>query len=413
MRGLIAAALTLGLLTTGCLASIREEEHSAVTESTENGPLVVALLDTGANPYLPIFAVPDDSFVKSAAPENASKIVLSTQGELLERAEADEAIWESFEPHVLYHYAGTRLLGISFDHDRVTHYNRDSQAHGTATSYLAAREAPDAIIVMIQVGARYCEDPTKCLIDPSVAEAMEWAAAQEWIDVISVSIAIPGNLPNHPAAQPEMMRYLRATEAAARNGKLIVNGAGNEPTPSIADYFNGPPWIIVVGGVESEARGEHVVTSRLVDVVANFSDYAPMFLQGEMGWRQGTSYATPIVAGTLANAWGRIRAAEPTRDVTTQELRDALNASAIHFNTTEWDPTPPGRDPLPWDLTYASLPILVQPQMGWGYVDASFAPEIARRVLEADLKPPAHKQQAIAFQAQWQNAREEYWATQP
>jgi len=57
--------------------------------------------------------------------------------------------------------------------------------------------------------------------------------------------------------------------------------------------------------------------------------------------------------------------------------------------------------------------VLAQPQMGWGYVDGGLAPEVARRVLENDLAPPAEKAQAMLFQAQWQKAREEYWATWP
>jgi hypothetical protein len=48
--------------------------------------------------------------------------------------------------------------------------------------------------------------------------------------------------------------------------------------------------------------------------------------------------------------------------------------------------------------------------MGWGYVEAALADEIARRVLEDDHSIPPEKSQASLFQPRWQEARESFWA---
>ena len=364
----------------------------------------MAVLDSGGNPYLDIWLSEGVEL-----PAAAHEVVLSSEGSVRQRFDADRPIWDAMEFHKLYHFSGTRLLAISFAQlDAPINY--DGARHGAATTYLAAREAPSAIIVSVQVDPAYCIRERGCLINASAAEGMEWIADQPWIDIVSVSMGFP--VPNHPDLHPEYVRYLAASERAARDGKLIVNSAGNSVVSEMAGYFSGPPWVVAVGGAESRASGESLLAAKGVDVVANFTDLAPKVLSEDLEYRSGTSFATPIVAGTLAHALHLVREADPQRVVTPQELRDALNASATYFDTTSWRPTWSDQDPLA-PLFEASLPVLVQPQMGWGYVDGGLAPEIARRVLENDLAPPPEKAQAMLFQAQWQKAREEYWKSWP
>ena len=371
-------------------------------------PLVIAVLDSGTNPYLSVF----ESVFPVGPAVNAPyrELNISQTGTISEREDLDASMWEQLEFATLYHFEDTRLLAISFAQGDAP-INQDGSNHGAATSYLLAREAPLAIIVSVQISLGICRAEPNCIVDPSVAEGMEWIAEQSWIDVVSVSLGLPGNPPDDSALHPEYARFLAASEKAARDGKLLVTSAGNEIASPTTGYFAGPPWVIAVGGAESQSTGESLLAGKGVDIVANFTDRTPKVLSEELEWSSGTSLATPIVAGTLANALHMIRQSQPDANVSAQQLRDALNATGVYFSPTDWDPTPSDRGPFGFAPIYgASLPVLVQPQMGWGYVDGSFAGEIARRVLENDLAPPPEKQQAILFQAEWQKAREEYWA---
>jgi len=373
-------------------------------------PVVIAILDTGTNPYLATFQSDED--VSAFVPAQFEIFPLSRHGTPRERAEADDAQWQAAQLRTLYYFEGTRIFSISFAQDGPP-VGRDGSRHGAVTTYLAAREAPGAVIVSVQAVPAAClPRDLSCFVNTSVAEGMEWIADQPWIDIVSISFNVPANPPVVPAAHAELARFIAASERAAASGKTILNSAGNYVMTPATDVFAGAPWIVTVGGAESRSQGEALVAAKGVDVVANFTDLAPAPLSEDLEYRSGTSFATPIVAGTLAHALHLVREAEPERVVTPQELRDALNASATYFDAASWRPTWSDQDPLA-PLFEASLPVLAQPQMGWGYVDGGLAPEVARRVLENDLAPPPEKAQAMLFQAQWQKAREEYWKSWP
>lgn len=412
MRGLMVAGLAMMLLG-GCVGA-PVISPASTGEGPAHRPVVIALIDSGTSPYLPSFQASDASRFRAAVPVPFEEIPLSGHARVREELYEADPAWSTLEEGRLYHFGGTRVFAISFHRSNTAPYNWDANGHGTATSYLAAREAPEAVVVMVQASLSLCktEEGEECLMPPSVMDAMEWVADQEWIDVVSVSLGIPGNPPDPEQVHPESRRWLAATKRAADSGKLIVMASGNTVTPTLPSYFSGPPWVIAVGGIEEPARGEAVLASKGVDVVANFTESTPRgYVDGGMTYRSGTSFAAPVVAGTLANALEAIRAQDPSRVTSTKELRDGLNASATVFSPTEWDPLPPGREELPWDvITYETAPILVQPQMGWGYVNASLAPEIARRVLEQDFSIPPGKEQAQVFQPAWQRARGEFWA---
>lgn len=407
MRLHVLAASLLALLLSGCTAPLGAQYRLNEFEGDATPRrVVIAVLDTGTVPHLPIFEDSDPSLPRMPTVPFET-IPISRTGSVRERSHADSPLFENLTTHTLYHFGGTRLFAISFGRDGPPP-TQDATHHGTATTYLAARESRDAVIVLIEVMPDICLDG-QCVVHPSTADAMEWVAAQPWIDIASLSLTIPAATPNpHPSDQ----RLLAATERAAASGKLVVNAAGNYIMPPITDLFAGPPWVIAVGGVESRANGTSVLSSKAADVVGNFTDLVPRGLTTAMKWASGTSYATPIVAGTLANAMHILRANGV--DPTPQQLRDALNATGTYFAPTDWDPTPHERGPFVFGyVNSASLPVATQAQMGWGYIDGSMAPEIARRVMEQDLAPPAEKAQAALVQGEWQRARELYWANWP
>lgn len=396
------------MVATGCVGRGDPELAPSRIEDTASDPIVVAVIDSGTNPYLPVFEAGILPVRASVPP--FEEISLSSEGSIRTRMLRDSSLLSSMDPQVLYHFNGTRLFAISF-RDDLQHQpqNLDTNQHGIGTTYLAAREAPNAVIVSIQVSLQFCMTDVSCNLDPSVATAMEWAASQEWIDVVSVSIGLTGNLPDPSEFHPEVSRYLAASRAAVASGKVLVTGAGNHVAPTLSSYLVGPPWIIAVGGLERNASGESPFSGKLVDVTANMSDIVPLDHSGEYGWRTGTSVATPIVAGTLAKALHEVRRERPDYSPLDGRLRAALNASAAVVSATDWDPTLPGRAPLPEDLVFASLPVIAPAQIGWGYVDSGLASEIARRVLDDDLMAPSEKSAHGAFQERWQVGREAYW----
>lgn len=402
---------------TGCLGQQDSVEPAVSGDWTSAAP-VVAIIDSGVNPYHAAFAVGSPSAMAWIGNLGIPSVPvrLAQEGSYDNRVQQDESFWETTERGQVYAFEGTRLAAVSFS-QRTEPFVLDTNGHGTAVASLVAREASDAAIVMIQVDGAFCatRGDTECLLDPTIAEAMQWAAEQDWIDVVSVSIAIPANAPDDPRIHPEMKAYLDATRQAHDRGKVIVNGAGNQPVPPLTDYINGPPWIVAVGGFEGEARGEATLASKGVDVVANFSEQVAL-KDSVDGYEQneGTSLATPIVAGTLAQAlalnWrnGDVALAAEPSTVVRQRLRDALNVSAESVSATEWrpaDPTNTSRPPL------RSLPVLLPVgQIGWGYVHGGLAGKIAE-TLAGSAEVPAEKQQVKAYQEAWQDIRESYWGT--
>jgi hypothetical protein len=285
-----------------------------------------------------------------------------------------------------------------------------------------ARDAPDAYIVLVQVDGTACDATRlseKCPVYPVASQGMRWAADQPWIDVISVSLGSVGNAPSLATASPEPAAYVEASRLAHDRGKTIVAGTGNSVLPPAASHYAGVPWVIAAGGAEPAQRGEAGLASRGADVAANNTEWVATFdsVDGYSA-RSGTSYASPIVAATLAEALHGIRAArafpgatESADPVATAaQVRSAMNASARIFDAAAWDPTQPTSNDTLTALFTPSIPVTAAgPQMGWGYVHAGLAGEIAGRVLADDLAVPSAKGAVAPYMERWQSLREAAW----
>lgn len=389
---------------------------------------MVALIDSGINPYHDAFqaqpgGVRVDDWLHLAP--DAEPVTLSRRTTYDRSVEADSAFWSQAEEGKLYAFSGTRVFAVSTGRDSGDYPILDDIGHGAGTASMVALEDPNAIIVMVQASALLCnfEDPVEeCpLYEDKFTPSLAWIASQPWIDLVSLSIGYLLNPPTHPAYAEGVEAWVETSRQMADGGRLILNGAGNDPTIPFASQYGGLPWVIAVGGAEGAQGGEQASSSRGGDVIANFSVLAASEDHlSEWDWWAGTSYSTPITAGVLSRALYKIRDALGHRDGVTPagelapgvragDLRQALNASAILLSPTDWDPTtPPTNDTLTNLFTY-SLPAATPLQQGWGYVDGRIVPEIVRRVLEADLAPPPEKALTASWMAQWQSAREAYW----
>ena len=399
----------------GCLqGEIPQTEMAQDLPDPAQRPTVIALIDSGIDPYHRGFQSPIGAGAEQfAAALGATVAELAQEGDYDARMAADKAFWQSIEPGRLYAFAGTRVLAVSFSTMRGFPSILDPVGHGTATASLAAREAPDALIVMLQIDGTLCDltppEPYCPLAIPEAA-AMAWAADQPWIDIISVSAGFPGSPPESSTLNPALKASLSASRLAHERGKIIVNGAGNTVTPPLPNHFAGPPWIIAAGGAHPGPRGDAVEASKGADALANYTEWTAVrgTLDG-MDANSGTSLATPILAGTLGRALTAIRAQGGPWSVSPSDMRAALNASARLWSPADWDPTAATSNDTLTRLLSHSVPILTPTQAGWGYVDGSLAGEIARRVLEQDFSIPPEKAQTAAYMAQWQALREEYW----
>ena len=251
------------LITAGCkLVDAEGVGAPPATDCPRRSSLaVVALIDTGINPYSPAFkdtsklAYKHPSKYIPGYPKDAEALRLSLDLPYEEALEADADIWKGVKRGKLYWIPGTRISGaISFGGGGANcpvvpvppanavqqgcddHVILDDHGHGTMTASRAAGSpnslAPTARIVEIEgLGAR----------------SVEWAAQQGWIDVQSNSWVnlVPPPLPSgttdaFAAASKSMM-----TMAATGNGTAFL--AGFAPTPTYA-LSTAPPGVVLVGG---------------------------------------------------------------------------------------------------------------------------------------------------------------------
>lgn len=376
--------------------------------------VVIALVDTGINPYHEVFrlaqALPPPASFLEGFPADAIPLPITRASTYKAARAADEGLWASVEVGKLYTIPDTRIVGAisfglgSFGNAAVNSVPiLDDDGHGTATASRAAAAGPDVLIVMVESGAQELD------------EAIAWASNQPWIDVVSVSIGPIANVPAEwPAYKLDALRL--ATFDAWSQGKLVFAAAGNEPSASVTGHIAGPRWVISVGGALASGRGDPGTSSKAMDIV---SDYEPSVAMHDsldgMEPRPGTSFSAPNAAGAVAQAvhdlrartgWTRgieggklIPAAGPgllADGLTNEELRTAMEGVARYWALAEWGPL-------------AGLPIGPAPwvQMGWGYLDGADALPLAEAAWSGTI--PAKPDEAHAYMAGVEATRMAMW----
>lgn len=396
-------------------------------------PTVIAVPDTGVNPYHEAFrAGPGDPTFADVPglPAEAETISLSLDRPTYDGAvQKDAPAWSGVDVGDLVRFRGTRLAGISFgartegplpqilepavedDHDDIRYPILDEDGHGTYTSHAALSAAPHAVVVAIQTPD-----------DENLTEVMHWIADQDWIDLVSVSWGTW--VYEHPDGETRM-GLPQAYRAAYESGKLIFNGAGNLPFPHVDGEHSGPPFVVAVGGSENDTRGETEIAAKFPDVVAPFTQRVaqPGTIDG-YNTLSGTSLGTPYAVGSVAESLWQVRAGANASRVgadphlversgpgalqdcrlTKTELRSAVNRSAVQWTATDWQ-LRAGVSGLGYGLP------VVHPaaQMGWGQITPAVSDTIADLLLgRAD---PAEKVPGTtAFMETRQRIRRTYWS---
>lgn len=299
-----------------------------VTAATQAGEhTVVAVIDTGVNPYHEFLRAPNltdhpsrwlDGFPRHAesvdltlGASNYSSALQADAGTWADLSYSGHADAEGIEGEHLYTFPGTRVVaGISFgEYDSPFRGGGgarpvlDEHGHGTGSAGLAAgaglAEADgDVLVVAVEVGQGTFES------------GYWWAARQPWIDVISASLGSLANAPSPPIAFGQEDAVPWATREATANGipVLVASGNGFTQTGVGPDHCSthtsehtGPRWVTPIGA--AEPRTGNPSSWHWVPVEAIARAPAPSLAATSVNATDphtGTSASTPNVAGHLA-----------------------------------------------------------------------------------------------------------------
>ncbi len=290
--------------------------------------VVVAMVDTGVNPYHTFFRAPGLAAHPATwlpgFPSDARTLDLTLDAESWGEAyEADGDTWSdirqsAYDPATgvvdasVYTFPGTRIVaGVTFGKTLGVHGLLDPPSpgildvngHGTASAALALGATlgvPDGnvLLVAVQVG--------------NVEAGVRWAARQPWIDALSISIGTPANAPQSggPAGNAKL-GIEAATREAARAGKpvFIASGNGVSGSTALPDHcatytsaYVGPEWVTRIGAAGPRSGNPTMWHCIPVDAVAktDVPSAGPDSFNG-VAIATGTSAATPNAVGHFAH----------------------------------------------------------------------------------------------------------------
>lgn len=351
MRHLLATAAAVLLLATFFVTP------GGAVEPVPTGQAVVAVIDTGINPYHLEFR--DDSPLALQHPSTyidgyptdipALELTLDA-GSYEEALEADCALWASVERGKLYWVPGTKIVGAasfqnasaSCDSGTLTGevHILDNGGHGTMTASRATAESygacPECRVVAIEyTGSVNLINPAGSEDGPMDAIALA-AEHRDWIDLQSNSwgpiapVYDPTGLGGLLAANPEFVAEVERVSAlqpafwASGNGAAFRGGALGHPT------FLTPhatPSAIMVGGHDSgyvqtwPGFPPHLVS----DSCDSWAAHEDSIHESGDSVGGGTSGATPYAAGQAARILSDARAL--LGDTSTGQSADGVMAS--------------------------------------------------------------------------------------
>lgn len=295
----LALCLPLILLASGCLspATPRTQEEPITTPAPPGPFAVIALIDTGINPYHENFR--DNSSLAYQHPSTylpgypadavALNLTFGLENHTVSR-DTDRNVWQSVKAGTLYWIPGTKIVGA---YTTQSNGGIVDSGHGTMTASRAA-------------GNNYslCAECRIAVVQGFNAASVTWASKQPWIDAQSNSWspavvfqqADPAQSPGLAQAFEEAARR-HAVFGSAGNGVMGKQGVLGHP--SFTRSTSGPRGVMAIGGHDN---GEVILWSGSVphvvaDACDNWAVVGRSVHQYSPTAGGGTSSASPYAAG--------------------------------------------------------------------------------------------------------------------
>jgi subtilisin family serine protease len=265
-------------------------------------------------------------------------------GSLFRKAQIDGhgvriAIFDAGFPGVDEHPAFSHILRegrvvATRDFVRNQQYVFHKNSHGTSVMSLIGGMI-DSIPLGLATGADFLLARTETWTE-FYSEEKNWLAAVEWADRLGADIINSSLGYIHHRYFPENMDgstslVARAAALAYQKGILVVNAAGNEGTTNRWKIIGTPAdaaEVLSVGALEfpQMIRSDYSSRGPTADgrIKPNVSALGSVYAASAMGYEktQGTSFASPLVAGFAACVW------QMNPDWTNQQVFEAIENSA-------------------------------------------------------------------------------------
>lgn len=186
--------------------------------------------------------------------------------------------------------------------------------HGAAVLSCIGGRTEDGVNMGLAVDAEFLLARTELILKEGLSEEEDWLMAVEWADkngadVINSSLGYTTSLYFKEDMDGETALISRAGNLAARKGILVVNAAGNEGD-GYWKYIGAPAdadSVLTIGGI-NPWTGIHTSFSsygptadkRMKPNVSAFGHVMAANGKGKISETQGTSFASPLMAGYAA-----------------------------------------------------------------------------------------------------------------
>lgn len=269
-----------------------------------DGQVVIAVADTGINPYHRDFRNPamtaHPSTYITGFPAGAQALNLTFGSDYAASRNADDAgVWSQVQQGKLYWIPGTKIIGaysignaptsvLPADQPFPPRFVIDDDGHGTGTASVSTG-----------YGHGTCE---KCLlvVIEGTSAGVAWAASQPWIDIISNSYGPTASLPVGDSHVHSRSAYNAGKSVLYSSGNgMSGTGLAPDHNASFTRPTSGPSWVVSVGAASPRNDQEHTWYGVPADVISYGSNYpaAHGFHARAEQVFSGTSCATPITAG--------------------------------------------------------------------------------------------------------------------
>jgi MYXO-CTERM domain-containing protein len=391
----------LGLSWIGFVTAASAATTGGTVPSAPNTPrVIVADIDSGINPYHDFYYAGSEIYPDHAPASVTQEVLdalgvkpgnvvtLTRTGDIAADIAADQAFWDSVQPHELYYFKGTNIIATSYAGEGLAPLlpTTAKSEHGVGTSAAALAGNPDAVLLFIETEGDLGNDA-----------AHDLAFLHPDVDIVTTSYGV--SIPYTGFPLPETRAFHDTYLGVVEMGKLHFSSGGNAPGLTPLRAGAGPWWSIGVGGLEEgSSEGDTLISGVFPDFVSDFTQTLPYCMDCESGLEPyvgGTSFSTPRAAGVASRVLlearqrlGHVGGITLVNDqpvmahgrgftVSNWFLRRALEQAA-------WIPGIEDYDPIEGVFDLGGLPINpLAPwlQIGWGDVTADPEKNVVQKAL--------------------------------